>query len=135
MWGNGKKVVTKTGAATGTTNGVWIGIADRIPKAGRRWVKGKIFGVVEWVDLETPFAEGGDSGALVYLKEGTKIVPLGIHRGSVDGLSFYTFEGDVFKALEHVMDMSLFFFVLANCHPHEVPCARISVCSEVRLVG
>lgn len=39
------------------------------------------FGLVKWYD-EPPFTGQGDSGSLVFAKEGNVTIPLGIHVGS-----------------------------------------------------
>lgn len=87
--------VTKVGARTGRTTGKWLGTAHKIPEVGTAYDRGRNFGVVEWKSPDQPFALSGDSGALVKLEHGGKVVPLGIHQGSVDNLSFYTWQGDI----------------------------------------
>jgi hypothetical protein len=110
-------LVTKTGASTGTTTGVWVGVTDDMP-VNQRWVTGRTYGVVRWLSTGTPFASGGDSGSLVKLYMDGKIVPLGIHLGSVENLSLFTFEGDVCRALESVLHVDLFF-----CSQNRIVCS------------
>ncbi len=42
---------------------------------------------VKWLSPDQPFAESGDSGSLVFAKVDSHVVPLGIHYGSVGGIS------------------------------------------------
>jgi hypothetical protein len=99
----------KSGVPTCRTEGKWVGVADSIPEIGAVWNPANGFGVVEWLNAETPFATGGDSGFLVKYKVAGKAIPLGIHRGSVGSLSFFTFEGDIGEELENALDCNLFF--------------------------
>jgi hypothetical protein len=46
------------------------------------------YGVILWAGEQNPFAESGDSGALVYLQLEHGIVPIRIHQGSVGTRSF-----------------------------------------------
>ncbi|KUL89295.1 hypothetical protein ZTR_03791 [Talaromyces verruculosus] len=82
--------VFKRGAETGVTMGTLI----RVEKAGTEYPKGmdwrgndetpEYFLIIKWESDEEPFAVGGDSGSLVYAKHDGKVVPLGIHRGSIE---------------------------------------------------
>ncbi|PGH05278.1 hypothetical protein GX51_02999 [Blastomyces parvus] len=59
---------------------------------------------VDWDAPETPFAESGDSGSLVYAKHEGTIVPLGMHCGSEDttnyAISLWSFCEEISDALD-----------------------------------
>jgi hypothetical protein len=62
----------------------------------------KCMGRVEWVDH--PFAQGGDSGSLVWATVKGRKVPVGIHRGSGDGESFFMLLQPIFDLIEEIHD-------------------------------
>ena len=62
-----------------------------------------------------PFAEPGDSGSLVYLPIWNKIVPIGIHKGSVGAKSYCLLSNCIVQTMETVLDRGLpILFVRAN---------------------
>lgn len=92
---NNRLVVFKQGASTDLTMGFFEKILDRPPsgwhvpreirevdnKDDNEWL-----GCVRWISEEFPFTHPGDSGSLVFAKEGGITVPLGIHIGSPDSM-------------------------------------------------
>lgn len=83
--------VHKHGAATGQTTGQLVDIEDlenndshSKQTLGDDTLAKQL--VIEWLSPEKPFARDGDSGSLVYAKKNGKIVPLGTHHGSDEGL-------------------------------------------------
>jgi len=53
-------VVRKLGAMTGLTEGHLIQVWDSIPYAPDDLVEDPDYGVISWIDGNSPFAEGGD---------------------------------------------------------------------------
>lgn len=74
--------VHKVGASTGYTTGTLCGIVctDGIVPISQL--------NIEWNSPETPFALDGDSGSLVWARDGETIIQLGVHIGSEDTTSF-----------------------------------------------
>ncbi|QSS65621.1 hypothetical protein I7I51_06467 [Histoplasma capsulatum] len=72
---------------------------------------------VKWTDLAIPFAEGGDSGSLVFATDGTKIIPLGIHFGSRGIHSFAYMLYSWVSEVELEFDVDVYFCSTANCTP------------------
>jgi hypothetical protein len=64
-------------------------------------------GRVEWVDH--PFAQGGDSGSLVWATVKGRKVPVGIHKGSGDEESFFMLLQPIFDLIEEIHDEDLSF--------------------------
>jgi hypothetical protein len=67
-------------------------------------------GRVEWVDH--PFAQGGDSGSLVWATVKGRKIPVGIHKGSEDGTSFFMLLQPIFDLIEELHDED---FVFCSC--------------------
>jgi len=109
--------VYKVGDMTRLTEGILTGLSRTIPDSPDDPLDKELpeyYGVVSWVDEETPFAESGDSGSLVYLPIGQKIVPIGIHQGSTGPVSYCLLSNWVLDTLETVIDRGL-FFCPSNC--------------------
>lgn len=121
--------VYKHGAKTGTTAGTLTEIRPLLENYGQkaRSSKSKSLDetltyslVVRWLSREDPFAEDGDSGALVYAKHENKMVPLGIHYGSKEGTSYSYLLGSWCRELEARLDAQLRFCQSAHCSADQV---------------
>lgn len=113
--------VFKRGAETGVTMGTLVGVE----KAGVGSPKGTdwrgndetpgYFLIIKWESDEEPFAVGGDSGSLVYAKHDGKVVPLGIHRGSIEyhshACSLWSWCREIYQSL----NAELVFCMQADC--------------------
>ncbi|KAH8817388.1 hypothetical protein F5884DRAFT_779212 [Xylogone sp. PMI_703] len=103
--------VYKMGAATGLTQGTLVNVTNDVASSGndREKEKDLYYGVVAWDSPETPFAEGGDSGSLVYLVEGGNVIPLGIHKGSLEGFSYFLLINHAVGVIGEVLDLDVLF--------------------------
>jgi hypothetical protein len=106
---NQRLTVYKKGAKTGTTSGKLVEIGPEIMEdddGETMPVEGSVVGHVKWNAPDEPFAEPGDSGALVWAVIRARIVPIGIHKGSL---------GDV----SHCLLLEPCFDVLAEVYKHD----------------
>ncbi|KAM5476748.1 hypothetical protein MauCBS54593_000018 [Microsporum audouinii] len=71
---------------------------------------------VQWTSAEEPFAEEGDSGSLVFAKDGDYIIPLGIHCGSRGTTSYSLSLWSICEDISTRLDADLFF-----CGPNDLP--------------
>jgi hypothetical protein len=68
--------VRKLGATTGLTEGHLLQVCDSIPYTPDKPAKDPYYGVIAWIDGNSPLTDGGDSGSLVYMPSGPNIVGL-----------------------------------------------------------
>jgi hypothetical protein len=107
-------VVRKLGAMTGLTEGHLLQVCDSIPYTPDEPAEDPYYGVIAWIDGNSPFAEGGDSGSLVYMPSGPDIVPIGIHKGSEGSISYCLLLNRVVGTIAEVLDCDL-LFCTSNC--------------------
>ena len=107
-------VVEKLGAKTGLTEGYLIQVCDSIPYTPDKLAEDLYYGVIAWIDGNSPFAEDGDSGSLVYMPSGSDIVPIGIHKGSEGSISYCLLLNWVVGTIAEVLDCDL-LFCASNC--------------------
>ena len=107
-------VVRKLGAKTGLTEGYLIQVCDSIPYTPDKPAKDPYYGVIAWIDGNSPFAEDGDSGSLLYMPSGSDIVPIGIHKGSKGSISYCLLLNRVVGTIANVFDCDL-LFCASNC--------------------
>lgn len=91
-------VVFKQGASSDLTMGFFEAILDEPPEDWYESNKGhgeedekdeeEWIGCVRWISEDSPFADPGDSGSLVFAREDGIMIPLGIHIGSPSSMPF-----------------------------------------------
>lgn len=102
--------VFKHGAKTGFTEGK----LRFIEKLDDDEVPGYML-LIEWISPSEPFAEDGDSGSLVFAKHNGKIVPLGIHYGSEEGVSHAWLLWSWCCEIQESLNADLLFCVHPKC--------------------
>jgi hypothetical protein len=90
----GPIIVHKVGASTDLTTGRFMKILRETPEGWYEDTRSNLeeaemddnewLGLVAWMDTDTPFTDSGDSGSLVFMRDGGIHIPLGIHVGSPD---------------------------------------------------
>lgn len=104
----------------GTTTGLTSGTITHIIADGDQDGKGAD-GVIcyvlkiSWDSLANPFAAGGDSGSLVFAKEGDIVIPLGIHCGSSEMSSYALSLWSICEKISDSLDADLFFCDIGEC--------------------
>jgi hypothetical protein len=76
----------KHGAKTGFTMGKLVTV-EKADEVGDDGEVPAYHLLIDCISPSEPFAEDGDSGSLVFAKHNGKIVPLGLHYGSKEGVS------------------------------------------------
>src|SRR4051812_7280138 len=84
-----------------------LGVCDTIPYTPSDPINDPYYSVISWVDH--PFTDEGDSGSLVYTLSGHKVVPIGIHKGSLENLSYCLLLNWVVGTIESELDRHLLF--------------------------
>lgn len=86
--------VFKQGATSGLTMGYFVQVLENPPDGWYEDMEPNLMremdeadenewlGLVRWIDDNHPFSMPGDSGSLVYSKEGNVTIPWGIHVGA-----------------------------------------------------
>ena len=72
---------------------------------------------IEWNSPIEPFTIGGDSGSLVWARQGDVIIPLGLHCGSTGTTSFALSLWSFCEEISSSLDADLFFCDSAECGP------------------
>lgn len=101
--------VYKYGAASGFTSGVLIDVERPDDSLYVFILK------VKWRSLGEPFAVAGDSGSLVWAKDGETIIPLGMHYGSEEMTSYSLSLQSFCQNISDLLDADLFFCVPDEC--------------------
>jgi len=126
--------VWKHGAATGTTRGLMValhgdteqdnqlrGMADHLnpPMGITQATPGSsdivFLGKIRWQTAGDPFADGGDSGSLVWSELNGVKLPIGLHVGSGDGYSTCLLIQSIFDIIEEIYDKDYFFCGMGYC--------------------
>lgn len=72
---------------------------------------------VKWLSPEMPFAEPGDSGSLVFTRVGNRVVPLGIHVGSIGDVSRAYMLHSWWQEMDKLEDTDFYFCNSLQCSP------------------
>lgn len=107
---NGGIDVYKVGGVTGTTVGTLFTVGQPSPHSDLV-VKLKI----HWKAPDKPFAISGDSGSLVFARDGDVIVPLGLHCGTEDTVSYSLSLQSLCQTISDLLDADLVFCAPDEC--------------------
>lgn len=70
---------------------------------------------IEWISPGEPFADYGDSGSFVFAKRNGKIVPIGLHYSSKEGVSRAWLLWSWGNEIQESLNSDLIFCTRANC--------------------
>jgi hypothetical protein len=109
LWEQKPVTVYKQGAGTGLTSGELVEIVPEMAEGSgtqhnQMDTQGLSMGRVKWASPEDPFTEGGDSGALVYMKLRDYIVPIGLHKGAKGTSSYCLLLDPCFNILKDIFE-------------------------------
>ncbi|KAF8243746.1 hypothetical protein K440DRAFT_663917 [Wilcoxina mikolae CBS 423.85] len=112
--------VYKKGATTGITSGQLFEVLCEqfeLPEAQENDCRQSecTMGRIKWCAADTPFAKGGDSGALVWANIQQKIVPIGVHKGSRGDNSYCLLIESCFNVPEGIYNADYVFCSEARC--------------------
>ena len=101
--------VHKYGAASGLTNGTLSDIQQPVLELPAYRLK------VKWDSPEELFAVSGDSGSLIWAKDGESIIPLGLHCGYDGTISYSLSLQSICQNISDLLEADLLFCVSEEC--------------------